>query len=70
MDTGIHVGPKINAHEAVGPLSEALVKVLAAIATNHIDRETGVKALEILGMSAGVQHTTISHCHIEAGSND
>ena len=62
MNTGLQInGPDKQAVEAVG---DQLVRLLIAIGENHIDRETGIAAIEMLGKVTSV---TVESCNFNDG---
>jgi hypothetical protein len=67
METGIHIGNKIDAKEAVGPIAKAVVDVLGAIHDYRIDRETALKALDVVGLAGQPQGTSVSYCNVTGG---
>jgi len=66
MKAMINVGHEISMKEAAEPIAEALVKVLAALSEGRHDREVSIKALDVIGLSAGVNGVAISHCNLNA----
>jgi hypothetical protein len=67
MENGIHVGNTISLAEAAPPVTDAVVRVLAAIAEHRIDRETGIRALDVIGLTAQPSPVSISDCTIDGG---
>jgi hypothetical protein len=65
METGIHVGNKIDAKEAVGPVAKAVMDVLKAISDCRIDREVALKALDVVSLY-GQPQAVISNCNISS----
>lgn len=69
METGIHIGNKIDANESAPAITAAVVEVLEAIDEHRIDREVAIKALEVVQMSVGQGNpVTISNCHIDGSA--
>lgn len=64
MKSLLHVGNDIDATKVMPDIQKAIVAVLETIAVNRIDRETGLKALEIIGMNVGNHNITVSHCNL------
>lgn len=64
MDAAIKVGNEISMREAAEPVGTQIIAILAAIGEHRIDRETGIKALEVLGSVASISNINFSDVNI------